>query len=165
MVLRSSLNSYHLFLVCQSCFIQLDEQILRPLVVVRVTGGDFLVGKATVRWAVYGLQQSTSDRSLVSYPPCPSRSKVRGCPAAPSWTGYYWGDTGLKVVTLVQRNWGLRLPLGPLLWIEASLDGCVFRWKTESVPTHWIQHLHIRKEGWVTHSWEIYIWTFYIEQL
>lgn len=38
----------NLFLVCQSCFIQLDEQILRPPVVVWKTGGHFLLGKATV---------------------------------------------------------------------------------------------------------------------
>lgn len=54
--------------------------------------------------------------------------------------------------TLVGRNWSLHLPLSPLLWIEASLDGCIFRWKPKSVPTHWIQHLHIRKEVWITHT-------------
>lgn len=47
----------YLFLICESCFKELDKQILRPPVIVWKTGGHFLSGKARVRSAVCGATQ------------------------------------------------------------------------------------------------------------
>ena len=84
----------YLFLICQSCLEELNKQILRPPVVLWKTRGHFLSGQKKPGPGQQQVSAKTLCLRLISqiYSPGPSWSKGQGCPAAPAWTGCYWGE-------------------------------------------------------------------------
>lgn len=157
--------SYDLFLVRQSCFIQLDEQILRPFVVVRKTGGHFLLDRATV--IIYNLANQTSP-SLPTHP-VPVEAESQAVQLLPhgldiaevtqggnvgtkmAQAGHWQDGTGAYTYFLVHSS-GSR-PLSMAAFSAGSPKA--------SHPIGFITC--ISEKVCVIHSWEIHIWIFYIK--